>query len=97
MKLIDKAFLCKLKEKGIEESLIPGFLRILANVLMVNPSMSSFQATQRLKYLGWDDVEIDCRTLELARAFFETKGILRLEYMPDPWNIHSSGSKAGFV
>ena len=49
MKLIDKALISKLKEKGIEESLIPGFLRTLANALMINPSMSSLQLNQRLK------------------------------------------------
>lgn len=97
MKLIDKVLISKLKEKGIEESLIPGFLRILTNALMINPSMSSLQLNQRLKYLGWNDVELDWRTLELARAFFEAKGISNLEYHAAPWYLHSNGSELSAV
>ena len=97
MKLIDKALISKLKEKGIEESLIPGFLRTLANALMINPSMSSLQLNQRLKYLGWNDVELDWRTLELARAFFEARGISSLQYQSAPWHLHGNGSELSAV
>ncbi|MCF8044483.1 MAG: hypothetical protein K9J83_01385 [Desulfarculaceae bacterium] len=97
MNLIDKALICKLKEKGIEESLVPGFLRTLANALMINPSMSSLQLNHRLKYLGWDDVELDWRTMELARAFFEAKGISTLEYRPAPWYVNNNGSEVNAV
>ena len=97
MKLIDQALIRKLKEKGVEESLIPGFLRILANALMISPSMSAGHLNQRLSYLGWDDVELDWRTMELARAFFEAKGISNLEYRAAPWYVNSNGSEVTVV
>lgn len=72
---------------GLAPSQIPGFVRSLANACLVNPTMSLIQANHRLKYLGWDDVEIDYHTLQLALAVFETQGLNGLEYKSAPWYI----------
>lgn len=87
--LVDKKLIHKLIENGVEASLIPGFLRSLANAFLINPGMSHCQANKRLKYLGWDDIEIDYHTLQLAITSLETKGLSRLEYKSAPWYQNS--------
>ena len=87
MTSVDKKFICKLIEKGVESSLIPGFIRSLANALLINPAMTHIQANQRLKYLGWDDIEIDYHTFQLAISSLETKGLSKLEYRHAPFYV----------
>ena len=84
---IDQKLIQRLVEIGVETSLIPGFLRSLANAFLINPTMSHFQANKRLKYLGWDDVEIDYHTLQLVISTFESRGLNRLEYKSAPWYL----------
>ena len=57
----------RLEEIGIEPNLIPGFVKDIANSLSLNPDMNFTQINERLKYLGWDDVELDYHTFQLAR------------------------------
>ncbi len=87
--LVDKKLIHKLIENGVEASLIPGFIRSLANACLINPDMSHCQANKRLKYLGWHDVEIDYHTLQLAITSLETKGLSQLEYKSAPWYQNS--------
>ncbi|MCF6246764.1 MAG: hypothetical protein L3J69_05315 [Desulfobacula sp.] len=87
--LVDKKLIHKLLENGVEASLIPGFIRSLANACLINPNMSHGQANKRLKYLGWDDIEIDYHTLQLAITSLETKGLSQLEYKSAPWYLNS--------
>lgn len=94
MTKIDQKLIHKLIENGVEASLIPGFIRSLANAFLINPAMTACQANKRLKYLGWDDVEIDYHTLQLAITAFETKGLHRLEYKSAPWYISSFKAKS---
>lgn len=93
MTVVDQKLIHKLMENGVEAALIPGFIRSLANAFLVNPAMSPGQANKRLKYLGWDDVEIDYHTLQLAITAFETRGLHRLEYKSAPWYISSFKAK----
>ncbi len=87
MTSVDQKFICKLIEKGIETSLIPGFIRSLANALLINPNITHAQANQRLKYLGWNDIEIDYHTFRLALDSLETKGLSTLEYKHAPFYL----------
>ncbi|MCK5097021.1 MAG: hypothetical protein KAR45_02910 [Desulfobacteraceae bacterium] len=87
MTSIDKKFIGKLIERGVEASLIPGFIRSLANVLLIDPTMTLIEANQRLKYLGWDNIEIDYHTFQLAIMSLETKGLSTLEYKPAPFYV----------
>lgn len=84
---IDTLLFARLKQSGVPPGLIPGFLRSLANAFLINPRMTHTQATRRLKYLGWNDIEIDYHTLQLARSSFESKGMDQLEYRSAPWYI----------
>ena len=75
----------RLNKKGIEESIVPGFMRSLANAVYVCPDMSHFRVNRRLHYLGWRGVELDYRTLELAVACFEDEGLESLESKSGRW------------
>ncbi len=87
MTSVDKKLFRKLVENGVEYTLIPGFIRSLANAFLINPTMTHGQANKRLKYLGWNDIEIDYHTLQLAISSLETKGLSQLEYKSAPWYV----------
>ncbi|MCG8635035.1 MAG: hypothetical protein MI863_14470 [Desulfobacterales bacterium] len=93
MTIIDQKLIHKLLEHGVEAALIPGFIRSLANAFLINPDMSHCQANKRLKYLGWEDIEIDYHTFSLAINVLETKGLNQLEYKSAPWYISSFKTK----
>ncbi len=87
MTSVDQKFIYKLIERGVEVPLIPGFVRSLANALLINPAMTHVQVNKRLKYLGWEDIEIDYHTYQLAITSLETKGLSTLEYKPAPFYL----------
>ncbi len=87
MTAVDKKFICNLINSGVEKNLIPGFIRSLANAMLINPAMTHLQVNSRLKYLGWDDIEIDYHTFQLAISSFETKGLSTLVYKPAPFYV----------
>ena len=64
---LEKILLKRLADKGIEPSLIPGFLKDLANSFFVDPDISLQQARQRLVYLGWNDIDLDYHTFQMAK------------------------------
>jgi len=72
----------RLEKKGIEPSIIHGFIRDLANNILVNPHMNLLQVNKQLHFLGWDSFELDYHTLQLAIACFEAEG---LEKKPSRW------------
>ncbi len=81
----------RLEKKGMELSIIHGFIRDLANSILPNPHMNFLQVNKRLHSLDWDGFELDYHTLELAIACFEAKGLKSLENKPVRWfeNISS--------
>ena len=76
-------------ESGVDAALIPGFIRSLANAFLINPNMSYCQARKRLKYLGWEDIDMDYHTFSLAVNALETKGLNRLKHKSAPWYLSS--------
>lgn len=68
---IEQIFLDRLKKIGIEPNLIPGFIKDLANSLFLNPNMNLAQVNERLRYLGWDEIELDYHTYQLAKECLE--------------------------
>ncbi len=65
----------RLEKKEMDPSTIPGFIRNLANTVLINPHMNHAQVNEQLHFLGWDDVELDYHTLQLAIACFEAEGL----------------------
>lgn len=70
-----KILINRLEKKGIEPNMIYGFIRDLSNTIGVTPDMSLLQVNKQLHLLGWDSVELDYHTLELATACFEAEGL----------------------
>jgi len=63
----------RLESKGLEKSTIPGFMWSLKRCLRDNPDMNHLEANQQLQFLGWDDLDLDYHTLQLAIANFEAE------------------------
>ena len=68
---IGKVLVEELKEKGIESGIIPRFIKDLVYSFEADPSISLSDVNDRLHLLGWEDVEMDYHTLQLAIASFE--------------------------
>ena len=68
---IEKTLIKELKGKGIENNLIPRFIKDLAYSFQIDLSVSLADINARLHSLGWEDVELDYHTLQLAIASFE--------------------------
>jgi len=75
----------RLEEKGIEPTTIHGFMRDLANTILLSPHVNLLQVNERLHLLGWDSVEMDYHTLQLAITCFEVKGLKALENELPRW------------
>jgi hypothetical protein len=85
MSRVKKILFHRLQAKGMEQDLIPGFIRSLANTVHASPPKSLVQINQHLHYLGWDTFELDDHTLQLAVTCFEADGLKNLEYKPAQW------------
>ena len=68
---IEKTLINELKGKGIENNIIPRFIKDLAYSFQIDLSVSLSDVNERLHFLGWEDVELDYHTLQLAIASFE--------------------------
>ena len=68
---IEKTLINELKGKGIENNIIPRFIKDLAYSFQIDPSVSLSDVNDRLHFLGWEEVELDYHTLQLAIASFE--------------------------
>ncbi len=63
---IKQMFLQQLLIIGVEPNLISGLMKALAVLFYLNPNMSLSQINERLHYLGWNDIELDYQTYQLA-------------------------------
>ncbi len=75
MDQIKQILVNRLEKKGLELCLIPGFMRSLATSFINNPNYSLLQINEKLHYLGWDEIDIDYHTLQLAIECIETEGL----------------------
>lgn len=73
----------RLEKKGMEKSIIFGFISSLKSCLLDNPNMNHLQINERLQFLGWDDFEVDCHTLKLAKACFQAESSKSLQTYSD--------------
>ena len=75
----------RLQQKGVDPDLIPGLLRLLANSLFVHPYTNRSQVGKHLKFLGWEDFELDEHTFQLVTACFENEDLNSLKSMTPSW------------
>ena len=75
----------RLSHKGLEKNLIPGFLRSLANSIDMGQNPNFTLISKHMRQIGWDDIDLDYRTFELARNCLEAEGFVGQEYKPPKW------------
>lgn len=78
MSQLTQILIDRLEKKGMEPGEIPGFIRDLTNTLLVNPHSNHLHLNEQLHLLGWNDLDLDYRTLEVATACFEREESERL-------------------
>ena len=66
----------RLEVKGMEKDIIPSYIRSMKLCLVINPTMNHLQVDKELRFLGWNDFELDYHTLQLAIACFEKERII---------------------
>ena len=75
----------RLSHKGLEKNLIPGFLRSLANSIDIGQNSNFAHINKHMRHIGWDDIDLDYHTFELARNCLEAEGFVGLEYKSSNW------------
>jgi len=85
MSQLKEILINRLKNKGMELSMIPGFIRSLSNSVAYNPYISLIQLNDRLRYMGWNDVELDYFTFQLVAECLEADGLKSSEYKSAQW------------
>ena len=63
----------RLKSKGMDQNLIPAYLKALTSLISSEPGIDPAQANQKLHSLGWDEVVIDYHCLQIAIACLEAE------------------------
>jgi hypothetical protein len=76
MSQIKEILIRRLVKKGMDPNMIPSYIRSMKICFVNNPNMNPLQANEKLQFLGWDDIEVDYHTMQLAIACFETEGII---------------------
>ena len=85
MNQIKEILIDRLTNRGMDLNVIPGFIRSLTNSLAYYPHMDFRQINDRLRYMGWNDFELDYFTFQLAIDCLEGFGLKRSEYKPAQW------------
>jgi len=68
---IEKVLMKQLEKKGIELSIMPRFIKDIANSYLDNPTTSLIQLNDYLGRLGWNSITLDYHTYELIKAYFD--------------------------
>ena len=66
----------RLEAKGIEKITIPSFIRSMRICFAIDPKINHLKANRQLQFLGWNDIEVDYHTLQIAIACFEAEDII---------------------
>ena len=77
-----KLLIQRLHYKGLEKNLIPRFLRSLANSIDMGQNPNFTLISRHMRHIGWDDIDLDYHTFELARNCLEEEGFVGQEYKP---------------
>ena len=81
MDLVRHALYQNLEKKGMPQGMIPGFLRSLLNYVLTDPHMDHLEINHRLQIMGWNEIELDYHTFELAKTWMEAEGMDRRRYV----------------
>lgn len=82
MEQLIKVLVCRLVRKGVDITIVPAYIRDVANTIAIHRSLSLQELNSRLQLLGWDD-DLDDYTLCLIMATFELNAAY--DYKPPHW------------
>ena len=85
MSQIKEILIDRLTNRGMDLNVIPGFIRSLTNSFAYYPHMDFKQINDRLRYMGWDDFELDYFTFQLVIECLEGFGLDKSEYRSAQW------------
>ena len=57
----------------MDPNMISSYIRSMKICFVNNPNMNPLQVNEQLQFLGWNDIEVDYHTIQLAIACFETE------------------------
>lgn len=66
-----QVLLDRLVKKGADPSSLGNILKALSKILSEDAAIDPRTANERLRYLGWQEVQVDYHILQLALACFE--------------------------
>jgi uncharacterized protein YjbK len=61
----------RLEKKGVEPVLIPGLLKNILATLKDRPHITHEEVSQKLRYIGWNDFDLDENTMQIIIADYE--------------------------
>lgn len=68
---LKKIVLERLEQKGVEPVLVPGLLKSILAALRDKPDITHEEVSERLRYIGWNDFDLDENTLQIIIADYE--------------------------
>ena len=71
MEDVGQVLMDRLVKKGADAPHLDSLLKALSKILSQDPNIDPAAANERLCYLGWQEVQVDYHTLQLALAYFE--------------------------
>ena len=75
-KNIEKILIQQLEKKGIGQKIFPRFIKDLINSRFNDPNISLIQVKNHMNSLGWEDINLDYHTFQLAMAYVENNNIM---------------------
>jgi len=82
---LKEILIARLKNKGMDLNIIPGFIRSLTSSFAYYPNVNLKQVNRRLRYMGWNDIELDYFTFQLIMECLEDFGLKKSEYKSAQW------------
>lgn len=67
-----EALIQRLELKGMAKGAIFGFIWSLKSCVLDNPNMTRLQIEKRLRNLGWERIDLDAQTFQMAIKCFKT-------------------------
>ena len=75
MSHLEQALIHHLESKGLARSIIPGFLKNLSHYLSENPHLNLLEVNEKLSYLGWEEIQLDYHTFQMAVTWLEFESL----------------------
>jgi hypothetical protein len=78
---LKKILLDRFEKKGIEPVLIPGLMKNILATLRDRPDITHDEVSEKLRYIGWNDFDLDENTMQIIIADYEASASTHPAYM----------------